>query len=331
MRKLGFLVRLVVLFQVLGIEAQAGPAYAVHRIGSFSTPGELLCFDTADPGAGRLMGNIGLGNVGTMDFLGDELWVVSGDDNVMTFYTLDLETATPLFRSAFDGPFGGTSVFSGSFDSNGFYWVVDFIFDVIRKMDPRTGESLATVPISSGVGFNGVAFVGDTLYAVQGATFDPPQLFGIINTQTGQFETIGRTFVGVGGNGGGNGTGVLDYDPVTGTMYLVYRSGIEPGQLWSLYTVNLATGMATFVGEIQPERNIDACAVAPPSLGLARNLETLVDLVDCLEGPQTPATFESCVALDSELMGDSYVDLRDVAAFLNQLQERGGCGAAGEP
>ncbi len=326
MNNLGLLVSFLVLFQVLGVEVQAGPAYAVHRIGSFSTPGDLLCFDTADPGAGQLIGNIGLGNVGTMDFLGDELWVVSGDDNLMTFYTLDLETATPFFRSTFDGPFGGTSVFSGSFDSNGFYWVVDFILDVIRKIDPATGESLATVPISSGVGFNGVAFVGDTLYAVQGATLDPPQLFGIINTQTGQFETIGRTFVGVGGNGGGNGTGALDYDPVTGAMYLVYRSGIETGQFWSLYTVNLTTGVATFVGEIQPERNIDACAVAPPSLGLARNLETLADLAFCLEGPETQATSESCVALDSQLVSDSHVDLRDVAVFLNQLQERAGCG-----
>ena len=239
------------------------PAYAIHRIGSFSDPGDFISLDTASPGSGSLLGNLGIGNVGTMDFFNDELWAVSGDNNVMSFYTIDVDSVEATFQSAYAGAFGGTSVFSGSFDDDGNYWVVDFVNDVIRQMDPLTGISLHQASIESDVGYNGVAFVGDTLYAVRGGTFDPPQEFGVLDTLTGNFQSIGRTFVGVGGNGGGNGTGALDYDPFTDTMYLIYRAGTSPGEFWSLYTIDVATGLSTFVGEIQPERNYDAFAVVP--------------------------------------------------------------------
>lgn len=243
--------------------ALAGMAYLVHRIGSFNPPGILVRMDTDNPGAGTAVGNIGLGNIGTMDYFADSLWAVSGDNDKMSFYTIDPTTATATFRSSFDGPFGGTSVFSGSFDNNGNYWVVDFINDVIRKMNPWTGTSLSSAPIDSNAGYNGVAFIGNTLYAVKGGIGDPLQLFGTIDTSTGVFSPIGRTFVGVNGLGGGNGTGAIDYDPSTDTMYLVYRSGVQPGQLWSLYTVDIDTGASSFIGEIQPRLNYDSFAVVP--------------------------------------------------------------------
>ncbi|MFQ5490384.1 MAG: hypothetical protein ACE5GE_06645 [Phycisphaerae bacterium] len=258
-----------------GPRVLGAPAYAIHRIGG-STPGDFVSFDTDDPGGGVLIGNVGFGNVGTMDFFAGDLWAVSGDNNVLSFYTIDTATAQATFRSSFGGPFGGTSVFSGSFDNNGYYWVTDFSTDVIRKLDPLTGASLFSAPIAPSAGPNGIAFVGDTLYAVHGGFGDPLQEFGTLNTQTGVFDLIGLTGVGVGGMGGGNGTGALDYDPVTDTMYLVYRAGIQPGQLWSLYTVDLATGGATFVGEIQPERNYDAFAVLPEPASLTLLLGALL-------------------------------------------------------
>ncbi len=91
-----------------------------------------------------------------------------------------------------------TRILLGGFDDAGFYWVVDFINEVIRKMDPDTGASLFTVGIESELGFNGVAFVNDTLYAVRGAFGDPPHLFGTMDLTTGAFVAIGRTIVGVG-------------------------------------------------------------------------------------------------------------------------------------
>lgn len=243
--------------------ASAAPALAIHRVGSFAPPGDLVQFDTNDPGGGTLLGNIGLGNVGTMDVFDGVPWVVSGDGGSLSFYTLDPQTASVSFQSSFDGAFGGTSVFSGSFDADGDYWVADLVFNALHEFDPHTGTSLSTVPLAANAGPNGIAFVDDVLYAVHGGFGDPLQEFGTIDTATGAFTFIGLTGVGIGGLGGGNGTGALDYDPVTNTMYLVYRAGIEPGQFWSLYTVDINSGAASFVGEIQPERNYDAFTIIP--------------------------------------------------------------------
>lgn len=239
------------------------PAYAIHRIGSFSDPGDFVSFDTDSPGTGTLLGNLGIGNVGTMDFFDGELWAVSGDNSEMSFYTIDIGLVQPTLQSTYPGAFGGTSVFSGSFDEDGNYWMIDLVNGVIRQMDPLTGISLHQASIKPFVGYNGVAFVGHTLYAVRGGSLDPAQEFGVLDTLTGEFQSIGRTHVGVDGDGGGNGTGALDYDPSTDTMYLVYRAGIHPGEFWSLYTIDLDTGLSTFVGEIQPELNYDAFAVVP--------------------------------------------------------------------
>lgn len=248
---------------VLSSQVLSAQAYAIHRIGSFATPGILVEFDTSNPGLGLEIGNTGLGNVGTMDYYNGQLWAVSGDNNNMSFYTINTDTAQATFRSSFDGPFGGGSVFSGSFDDEGNYWVVDFSTDLIRKMDPWTGTALSEVGFDPSAGYNGTVFIGETLYAVKGGPGDPLQEFGTLDIITGVFSSIGRTFVGVDGMGGGNGTGALDYDPLTDTTYLVYRSGIEQGQFWSLYTVDINTGMASFVGEFQPELNYDSFAVVP--------------------------------------------------------------------
>jgi len=268
----------------------ASPAFALSRARIDLSPGDLISLDTTDPRNGVVVGNTGLFNVGTMDFFDGALWAVDGTGDAMKFYTIDPETAEATLESTFRGPFGGTSVFSGSFDDQGDYWVVDFIYDTIREIDPRTGRSISSVPINRNVGYNGVAFVGDVLYAVRGAFGDPPQQFGTIDTLTGVFTRIGFTGVGVGGVGGGNGVGALDYDPATGTLDLVYRSGIAPGQLWSLYTVNIATGGANFVGEIGPRGLFDAFAVVPepttlgllllgfcPLFGRRRHRETIND------------------------------------------------------
>ncbi len=109
-------------------------------------------------------------------------------------------------------------------------------------------------------------------------------------------------------------------------MYLVYRAGIVPGQFWSLYTVDLATSAATFVGEIQPERNIDALAVAPPSFVRNRTLATFGEIVGGLDGPANALVFGPCIASDDQLNGDGVMDLRDVPLFLNDPIRLATCG-----
>jgi hypothetical protein len=309
-------------------QARAQTAFAIHRAGVVA-PGDLICFDVTNPDGGKLLGNIGLSDVGTMDFFGDQLWLVSGDGGLLNFYTVDLDTVTASYQASFGGAFGGDGItFAGSFDSDGFYWVVDGVNEVLRKLNPNTGQSLASVSIAPSAWYNGIAFVGNVLYAVCGATGDPPQLFGILSTQTGQFQLIGRTYVGRNGEGGGNGSAALDYDPLSGTMYVVYRSGIAQGQFWSLYTIDIQTGAATFVGEIQPERNIDAFAIAPPALDAVRYLERLSQITSCLDGPAVRLTYGPCIAHELHLTNDLSMDLRDIQLFLNDVPDMVGCGSA---
>jgi hypothetical protein len=158
-----------------------------------------------------------------------------------------------------EGTFSGVS--AGGFDMQGAYYVVNMRGHNILRVDPWKGTILETMKMPSSAGYNGVAFIGERFYAARGGTGDPPQEFGAIDLKTGEFTPIGYTNVGVNGKGGGNGCGALDYDQAARTLFLVYRQGIEQGQGWSLYTVDLTTGQATFVDELRPKAVYDAFAV----------------------------------------------------------------------
>lgn len=222
--------------------------------------GTLIAFDLSNPSAGEVIGSTGLTQVGAMDFFDGVLWVASARDDRLRFYTIDIETGEAELQAKVSGSFGG-SVFSGSFDDDAYFWVLDSRRKKIRQIDLSTGKEKHSIPIPSQVGYNGLAFVGETLYAVRGATGDPPQEFGTIDTETGEFTRIGHTRVGVDGKGGGNGCGALDYDAGTDTLYAVYRQGIEKSQRWSLYTIDFATGLASFIDEINPPGIYDGFAI----------------------------------------------------------------------
>jgi len=238
-----------------------GVAISRTRIGGASEVGELIIFPLQAPHDGIRVGGTGLTNVGSMDFFDGVLWVASERDEELKFYTVDLTNAKTVHVSTFAHKFSDKVVSAGAFDDDGNYWVSDMRRKALYVIDPTTGELIEK--ISTPVTTNGIEIIGDTIYAVRGGSGDPAQEFGTIDGATGKFTLIGYTRVGKEGKGGGNGSGGLDFDYRTNTMYLVYRKGIEPGQRWSLYTVDLNSGAASFVGKISPERNYDAFAVVP--------------------------------------------------------------------
>lgn len=257
--------------------------------------GDLVAFYLDHPDKGVVVGNTALTQVGAMDFWQGTLWAASARDDSLNFYTVDLKTAEVTLKSTAERKLAG--VFAGDFDPQGRFWVANLGEHRLCCYDPATGAELASVKFSSDAGYNGIAFVGSTLYAVRGGPGDPPQEFGTLDTATGKFTSIGYTNVGFDGKGGGNGCGALDYDPSSRTMYLVYRQGIErtpvaaanvPAQgdadqekpqeaaqgdkpqgrnrqtrpqYWSLYVIDMTTGQSTFVGEMGPQATYDALAV----------------------------------------------------------------------
>lgn len=225
--------------------------------------GDLVVFDLAAPSEGRVVGHTGLTDVGSMDFWGAELWVATFRDDKLEFHVVDIETAAATPRSTVPGRYYGVS--GGGFDDQGRYWLVELSEKKLLGIDPRTGTILTQIGIPRSAGYNGLAFAGNRLYALRGGTGDPPQEFGVLDTVSGEFTSIGFTNVGAAGKGGGNGCGALDFEPSSRTLFGVYRQGVEPNQRWSLYTFDASTGQATFVGEIQPRATYDAFAVAPAS------------------------------------------------------------------
>lgn len=257
--------RLLVVSVLAGLCIAARPAdhalgYAITRSrGDGLQVGDLVAFDIAKPQRGWRIGATGLPNVGAVDVMDGILWAASERDEKLRFYTVDVNSAEATHVSTFEHPFLG-GVFAGSFDDNGAFWTVDMRRRTLYEIDPMSGKLLSST--HTPVAPNGIEIIDGMIYTVRGGTGDPPQEFGTIDRETGEFHLIGATKVGVEGNGGGNGCGALDFDWSSDTMYLVYRSGIERGQRWSLYTLDLATGLATFVNEIRPRGTYDAFAVS---------------------------------------------------------------------
>ncbi len=98
----------------------------------------------------------------------------------------------------------------------------------------------ANTPISLNAGFDGFAmdFNGDAsvLYGITALPANPGQLFGTIDTTTGNFTSIGVTGVAEGNWAG------LSHDATSGTMYALAGA--------NLYTINVATGAATLATPI---------------------------------------------------------------------------------
>ncbi len=84
---------------------------------------------------------------------------------------------------------------------------------------------------------------GGTLYAAGGDPVQGGTLFGTVNTGTGAFTSIHN-------NPGNNSSGDLAFAFLNGVMYASTFGAIHGTSSDQLWTVNLATGVETFVGNI---------------------------------------------------------------------------------
>lgn len=224
----GLLIVAMLMAVAVAAPREAGVGYSIIRNKDGrggNEVGDLVAFYLDQPDKGVVLGNTALTQVGAMDFHAGQLWAASARDDKLTFYTINLAKAEATTKSTAQRKLSG--VFAGDFDSQGRFWIVNLREQYLCAYDPTTGAEVAAVKLPSDAAYNGVAFVGDVLYAVRGGTGDPPQEFGTLNTATGEFTAIGYTNVGYDGKGGGNGCGALDYNPATRTMYLVYRQGVD--------------------------------------------------------------------------------------------------------
>lgn len=233
-----------------GGSGQAAELIGLERAGIFQPEGTLFRIDSDNPGHSTILGNTGLVDVGAIDFHDDVLWAASCVGGVTVFYTIDLEhvTAQLISVGAYRSP---TFVFGGAIDSSGIFWLTDVYEDTLTAHDPTTGELLATLPTNPNYSITGLAFADDTLYAVA-----YPGRFGTLDTATGDFTLISN----MSGIGGSNG---LDYDPVSGFMFLTLSTGSLDGPDSRLYQITVQTGHNAALGDIRPACTLDAIAVSP--------------------------------------------------------------------
>jgi hypothetical protein len=105
----------------------------------------------------------------------------------------------------------------------------------ISQFNLSTGAAIGA-PVGDVTAFNGLAYVGSTLYGASITTSHGPSTLKTLNPVTGVSVAIGLTGVG----------------PITGlawngtTMYGI--AGGSPSTGANLYTINLSTGAATVVG-----------------------------------------------------------------------------------
>jgi extracellular elastinolytic metalloproteinase len=190
-------------------------AFEIEDNNSFET-----AQDITDPGA--VMGHVGPGAT------------LYGGTRFAELFTIDLATGIGSFVGFLPGP-GSTEIEYDNLTGTAFSQFPDGNF-AGQAFDINTGAATGVV-IADGASFNGLEYVGSTLYGT--VIFFPggPSSLYTLDPTTGASGFIGDT--GFGPIAG------LAYDPVAGVMYGITGG---PGADAQLLTIDLATGAATVVG-----------------------------------------------------------------------------------
>ncbi len=163
--------------------------------------GALLTIDPAD-GTTTLIGEPGffLGE-GDLDFGADGvLYGVTSENSVVTLFTMDPETA----EADVIGELEADNASAMAFDGDGELWILDATVDnppseaILSRIDPTDGETQFSVTTDTALGLvGGMAFHPETdeLYVADGDFAGNNQLF-LLDTETGEFESLGETVPG---------------------------------------------------------------------------------------------------------------------------------------
>ena len=157
-----------------------------------------------------------------------------GSDTLGNYFTVNINTAAATLVGPL--PTGATTeieynqVTHRAFAQSGGTVFSGFEFDV------TTGQAIGSA-IPNGHTFNGLDWVGNTLYGTSIDTLGGPSSLRTLDPFTGTSTLIGLT--GVGPISG------IAYNSSTGIMY-----GVNGGGAGNLLTINLGTGAATVVGPL---------------------------------------------------------------------------------
>ena len=163
-----------------------------------------------------------------------------GSDRSGRLFTVDVNTGLGTFVgnlptfSTTDHHLGSTEIEYDNSTGRAWVQVRDGGF-AIHEFDIATGAGVGSL-IPDGFAFNGLEFVGSTLYGTSVGGGDPPSL-KILDPATGVSTQVGVTGV--------SGTPGLAYDPSTGIMYGIERANTGTPRL---LTIDLTTGAATPIG-----------------------------------------------------------------------------------
>jgi len=227
---------------------QAAQILGIERLGTAERPaGTVLVFDSSDPGNAQVLGDIGLGSVGAVDYHRGVLWAADCSGNTLRFHMLDLVNMQARLISTADAQ-DGTYVYGGSFDSQGRFWVSNNTLHLVLCYDPTTGQQLAAVPFAQASRtIPAITFVGETLYALTAASPNGPFSLGTFDLDTGAFTALMSAPAG--------GSQGLDYDPASGKLFFTFAVDT------SLYEADLEAGTYHTLGQIIPGSTFDAIAV----------------------------------------------------------------------
>ena len=243
---------------MLGAPLATGEIIFLYNKSNLST--QLVRIDSATPGT--ILGSVGLtGFPGSDNFLfgidfrpADGLLYGRSGDGGVNGTTVQINTTTGAM-TAIGGP---TANGGGSFYGFDFNPVADRIrfvsnADTNRRFNPNDGAVLVDVDLAyaaadanfgANPGVTQVAYTNNvpgalstTLYGID---FTTDTLVTIIPPNNGTLITVGSLGVNVPNFGG------FDISGATGTAYAVFLVNNISG----LYTINLATGGATFLGAI---------------------------------------------------------------------------------
>lgn len=201
---------------------------------------QIFTFNSSNPGtvltSVGISGMQGGDNLVDIAYLGSTLYGIGSAGNL---YTINPTTGVVNSTVHF-GPLNGI-YFGMDASASGIRIVSDA--DINLLLNPTTGAIISSGPSvnPAGTDINAITHVGSTMYAVDSLA----NTLGILNTATGAFSTIGPMGYDVSGKNG------FTYSTLTSTAYFasaVSSSGVDP----NLYTINLATGFASLVGQIGP-------------------------------------------------------------------------------